>query len=427
MLKLIFAACLVLSSLSSSPARAEELLLQHAKLVDPSKRTIQLTDILIRDGKITSASNNHNQPDRTIDLHGKYVIPGLIDLHVHFSHNPLPNGKAELFDVHEAARADLYCGVCAFLDLANGHYDRLFEQRDLQRSDPVKFADESDIYCAGGAFGNWNLSSTSVTPSKIDDYIRKWKPDVIKLIYGKNTLDREKLAAAIGAANKMGVKTVVHIGSWSHAQDAIESGATAVTHFFDDEPIPEKLAEIWSKSKTLSIPTMAVQCDMANFTSHPKLLDSPLLKQIESPAALQSFSNSKHYCEKAQETLEWQQDDLKNDMESFHRLKDLNVPMLAGSDCGNIGTFQGYSLHRELKIMQDAGYTSWQALAAGTTAAADFLGRPSGIKDGDIAELVILDADPTADISNTQKIFATVHHGKLLDRQALLTLVKNRS
>ena len=60
----------------------------------------------------------------------------------------------------------------------------------------------------------------------------------------------EILAKAIKGAKKKGVKTVVHIGSWEHGQDAIESGATAVTHFFDDQVIPNEVLKVWAKSKT---------------------------------------------------------------------------------------------------------------------------------------------------------------------------------
>lgn len=418
---------LALSFTMACPAWSYDLLLKNGKLVDPDKRTVQSTDLLIRDGKVTLNQTSDRAPEKTIDLEGKWVIPGLIDLHDHFSYNPLANGDDELFDVHETARVMLYCGVVAFLDLANGHYDKLFGERDKQRAAPDSFSDESDIYCAGAAFGRWNLSSPSATPGKIADYIKQWQPDVIKLIYGRNTLDRAQLAAAIGAANKAGVKSVVHIGSWQHAQDAIDSGATAVTHFFDDEVIPWSVARVWSKSKTVSIPTMAVQCDMANFVAHPSLLHSPLLQEIETPKALATFTDRAHFCQKAKDTLQWQEEDLNNDMTSFRRLQKLKVPMLAGSDSCNMGTFQGFSLHRELKIFQDAGYSPWEALAAGTTGAAKFLGRATGIASGDTAELVILDANPIADVDNTEKIFAIVHHGKLLDRKALLTRVRQRT
>jgi imidazolonepropionase-like amidohydrolase len=165
---------------------------------------------------------------------------------------------------------------------------------------------------------------------------------------------------------------------------------------------------------------MAVQMDMANFTADPSLLDSPLLHELESKSAIDSFRHKRSFCKTAVFTLQWQRDDKSNDIASFGKLHAASVPMLAGSDTNNMGTIQGFSLHREIKIMQDCGYTPWEALASATTRASQFLHRPSGFKPGEEAELLILDADPTVSIANTQKIFGVVHHGNLIDRPSIL-------
>ena len=95
------------------------------------------------------------------------MIPGLVDLHVHFSGNPLPNGEREDFDLHQTARRMLYCGVTAFLDLATNEPDKFFAARDQQRADLAASADEADIHGAGAAFGKWNLESAATsTPLK---------------------------------------------------------------------------------------------------------------------------------------------------------------------------------------------------------------------------------------------------------------------
>src|SRR6185369_11521354 len=120
---------------------------------------------------------------------------------------------------------------------------------------------------------------------------------------------------------------------------------------------------------TVSIPTMAVQCDMANFVSDPSLLQSSLLKSITSEENIRSYANPKIFASDGRVTLRWQKQDIKNDEESFKKLAAAGLEMLAGSDTNNQGTFQGFSLHRDIKIMQDCGYSPWQALAAGTTKA----------------------------------------------------------
>ncbi len=237
----------------AQPACAESLTLKNARLVDPEHHSIEQRDIIIKDGIVQAASGlksdgNQGPNDKVIDLEGKWVIPGLIDLHVHRNGNILPDGRHEELGTERASKIMLYCGVVAFLDLAAHDYEKLFNARDRQRSDLHASCNESDIYCAGAAFGHWNMASAAEAPQVISNYIKKWKPDVIKLIYGRDTLDKPMLAAAVGAANKADVKTVVHIGSWQHAQDAIESGATCVTHFFDDEVIPDDIVEIWCQA-----------------------------------------------------------------------------------------------------------------------------------------------------------------------------------
>lgn len=408
----------LLSVLCAASAQADSLLLQNANVVDPNSKTIQKRDILILDGRITAKNSSVEKKYRTIDLAGKYIIPGLIDLHVHCGGNPFPDGSYEDLGPERTAKAMLYAGVVAYLDLFYSDFAQIFRSRNLQQTEPSKHRDEASIYCAGTGWGNWNL--TKDPQAAIESYIDRWKPDVIKLIYGREGLDKVNLAKAIKGAKKKGVKTVVHIGSWEHGQDAIESGATAVTHFFDDQVIPNEVLKVWAKSKTISIPTMAVQCDLANLTSKPLLLKSKILGGLEPASRLATYLHKEKFTKKSLATLKWQKEDMQNDMKSFKRLADAHVQILAGSDTGNPGTIQGFSLHREMKLMQDAGYSTWDALASATTKAAAFLGRPSGIKDGDIAELVILDANPIQDIANTQKVHNVIHYGNIIDRSALL-------
>lgn len=408
----------LLSVLTVTPAFADSLLLQNANVVDPKSKTIQKRDILILDGRITAPNTKLPKTYRTLNMAGKYIIPGLIDLHVHCMGNSFPDGQHEDLSPELTARAMLFSGVVAYLDLFYGDFAQIFRSRNLQRTEPSKHHEEADIYCAGTGWGNWNL--TRDPQAAVESYIDRWKPDVIKLIYGREGLDKGNLLKAIKGARSKGVKTVVHIGSWEHAQDAIEGGATVVTHFFDDEVIPPDVLRSWVKAKAISIPTMAAQCELANLTSKPSLLKNPILNGLQPASRTNSFAHKDKFTKKALETLKWQKDDHANDMKSLKKLADAHVPILAGSDTGNLGTIQGFSLHREIKIMQDAGCSTWDALAAATTGAADFLGRPSGIKNGDVAELVILDANPITDIANTMKINGVVHHGNLIDRSALV-------
>jgi imidazolonepropionase-like amidohydrolase len=98
------------------------------------------------------------------------------------------------------------------------------------------------------------------------------------------------------------------------------------------------------------------------------------------------------------------------------------VPMLAGTDTGNAYVFPGFSLHEELALMVQAGATPLQALRSATRNPAKFMhstDRYGAIAAGKVADLVLLEADPLADIHNTSKISAVFLAGKSFDRPAL--------
>ncbi len=106
------------------------------------------------------------------------------------------------------------------------------------------------------------------------------------------------------------------------------------------------------------------------------------------------------------------------------------VPILAGTDVLNPYCFPGFSLHDELALLVEAGLTPMEALQAATRNPAIFLKATDSlgtIAAGKLADLVLLDADPIADIHNTTKINAVVLDGQLLDqaaRQRLLDFVR---
>jgi imidazolonepropionase-like amidohydrolase len=104
------------------------------------------------------------------------------------------------------------------------------------------------------------------------------------------------------------------------------------------------------------------------------------------------------------------------------RLRDAGVGILAGTDMPNLLTAAGFSLHEELRTLRDAGLSNLEALRSATIAPARFLGALDSlgtVERGKVADLVLLDADPLADIGNTSRIRAVVVRGRLLERADL--------
>ncbi|MDQ3116270.1 MAG: amidohydrolase family protein [Verrucomicrobiota bacterium] len=120
----------------------------------------------------------------------------------------------------------------------------------------------------------------------------------------------------------------------------------------------------------------------------------------------------------------WYLSQFQNDLKIARALHAAGVQMMAGSDSLDPLNFPGPSLHDELKLLTEIGLTPLEALQAATSGPAHFLeasgaGGWGSIQPGRVADLVLLEADPLADIANTRKIASVVVAGKFLDRAAL--------
>jgi hypothetical protein len=107
---------------------------------------------------------------------------------------------------------------------------------------------------------------------------------------------------------------------------------------------------------------------------------------------------------------------------AFAELVSAGAKFVAGTDVPVFPLVPGFSLHDELQLLHEIGLSPLQALQAATrnaAAAAGMLGEVGTIEEGKIADLVLLDGDPLADLGNTTRIVAVITRGRLLDRATL--------
>jgi imidazolonepropionase-like amidohydrolase len=388
-------------------AAAGGLCLTGARLVDPERRTITPGDVAIADGRIQAVGPRvaARCQGKALRLDGLYVVPGFIDLHVHGWGNPSPTGDAEEDPGREVvARTVVRAGVLATADLA-GAGEAGLALRDRLRGSP----EHADLFVAGTLFraagGDVAAKVAALAPRR---------PDLVKL-FARGEGRAATLGAAVAEARRRGWKTVVHIDDWAGARAAVEAGASAITHFEDEVTIPEDLVRAMAAKGIAAIPTMAVQCDLARIAADQGLLDDPLLGRVTTPALRDQYRAPDRFEDKARYWVRWQREGcVPHDFVSLRRLHGAGVRLLAGADTGNLGTFQGWSLHREMELMAEAGVPAWDALRAATTEAARFLGLPWGLRPGAQASLVVLEASPLEAIRNTRRIRAVVHHGRVV-------------
>jgi imidazolonepropionase-like amidohydrolase len=415
------------TAIATEPA----LLLKNAHVVDPERRQERVANVLVRDGKLVSVLDAppSDFQGEVVDLTGKFLIPGLVDAHVHSWGNRAPvSDPDERFGPEETARRMLCAGVTAFLDLGSER-ETIFALRKKLRDQRALGA---DLYAAGPVFigvgGSRGKDGPLVAQTPADakqrlDELARDRPDVVKIIFDgsgkRRTMSADVMRALVEHARELGLKTVVHIGTIEDMREAAEAGATAITHLDDTADLPEDVAQRMAAQHVYSIPTMAVQQDFLDILEDHRILDNPLLRAVSSEANLARYRalDPQEYADCP--TCRWQREGRRHYSVSLQRLQRAGVPIVAGSDTGNLGTFQGFSLHRELILLHQGGLDTWDALAAGTSRAAALLGLDLGFRAGADASFVVLGASPVADIANTQAIERVLFHGRWVDRAAL--------
>ncbi len=418
-------------------ATAQVVAFENAHIVDPINETIVEGTIIVRNGRIEELVTKTPKgfTGERIDLGNRWVIPGLVDIHTHSFGNMSPGGAPQMLGTAGVADVALYSGVTAFLDLFNLE-DTILSYRDAQRrgehGGATVFASGPCLTATNGHCSEYGIPTRIVdTPEdarrEVDALAAK-QPDVIKIVYDNQTygtrrmptVDRATLQAVVEAARRHNLKTIVHIGTWDDVRDAVEVGAAAVTHTPGPMLPPADLISAMVDAGTYHIPTLAVQGDYSRIVDDGTLLDNPLLMAVTTPALLDAYRPTGGPPAQMEGWLTWQRTLVDANKDAVKALADAGVPMMTGTDGGNFGVFQGYSVHRELQLLVAAGLSPWEALRAATTNAAAFLEQDWGFAPGDEATFVVLDQSPIEDIAHTTQVQSVVQRGVVVDREGLL-------
>jgi imidazolonepropionase-like amidohydrolase len=232
-------------------------------------------------------------------------------------------------------------------------------------------------------------------------------------------MDRSTMTTIVDAAHRHDLKTVVHVETWNGAHETIAAGVDAITHT-PPSPLPDSTLAAMQERGTAWIPTLAVHTELSHWIQHPDALNNDLLRAVADSALLAAYRDTSGMPNQIQSWLDRQAEHRDARFRAVQKGAEAGIPLLAGTDAGNPGLFQGYSLHRELVLLTQAGLSNWDALAAATTTPGRFLDAPYGLQPGDRANLLVLNASPLDDIRHTQSISRVIHHGRVVDRPALL-------
>lgn len=422
MLRVISLALLVLTAaLVPAQQRSHEpFVVRNARVFD-GERTLEAHDVLVVDGRIATVGEDLDAPDgaREIDGAGRTLLPGLIDAHTHTI-------SAEVLE------QSLAMGVTSELDMF-ASWQMVKSLRRAQEADGAP--NRADLFSAGtlvtapGGHGTqFGVPIPTITEDDdaqafVDARIEEGS-DYIKIVYDTGepydisfpTISKETLGEVIEAAHARGKMAVVHISSLDDARDAIELGADGLVHVFfeqlDDAAIAAFVDLVVEKGAFV-IPTLTVLESVTGRPSGAGLIEDERVAAYLSQASLaglrQSFPGTKDG-DRA----------FASSKRAVRALSSAGVPILAGSDAPNPGTTHGASVHREMELLVDAGLRPIDALRAATSVPAEQFGLTDrgAVRAGLRADLVLVEGDPTRDVTATRAIVSVWKRGVELDRAA---------
>jgi imidazolonepropionase-like amidohydrolase len=409
----------------------DTLVLTGFSLIDGTGRPAAPNSaMIVEDGRIrwVGPAADLKAPAGTarLDLSGKYVMPGIINLHGHLG-NVVGLTQDPALYTRQTVEHDLQTyasyGVTTMLSLGIDK-DLIFDVRADQRKGRPTMA---RVFTAGlglvykGGFGGGLTLPGVPTPiidsaSEVDaavaeqarkgvDLLKFWTDDA----YGSvKRMPFEIADAIIKSGHAHGLRVIAHVFYLEDAKHLAASGVDALAHSVRDQPVDQELIDVMKRNGTwLASASLTRELALASYATTPPFLSDPFFARATTPDVRETLASPEYQRKMAADP------NLRKypiagavEMKNLKALADAGVRYGFGTDTGVPGRFQGYFEHLELARMVEAGLTPMQAITAATGSAAEFLrAKDLGtLEAGKWADFIVLQRDPLADISNSQTI-----------------------
>lgn len=419
---------------------AETLLIENVTLIDGTGQPpVAGVSVLIDEDRIGRISRDSiTAPDgtRRIDGTGQYLIPGLMDLHIHLQGavDLGPEGLTRSEDRGKGIRAlhsYIYSGVTSVYDAGNVP-DYILGLRDEERRGklvaPRIFATGAIVTYPGSHGSNEFGTQVDSWPEAIpalDAHIAG-EPDILKLTFEERgwgarpmipILPVDLMQRIIQYYNDRGIRTTVHTSSEYRARQAIFAGVDTLAHPIIQGPITEDFARLMGAKKIPMVTTLTIGENYSRLAEHPEYLDEPLYQATLTSEEIDTLKTEKRKEYQERKWTWWMKIMTTIAQENVQKINAAGGVLVAGTD-----QTTGPALHRELELMADAGISPSDIIRIATLNGAIYLGKEhdlGSIEEGKIADLVLLAADPTLDINNAKQIVQVIKGGRLIDRSKL--------
>jgi imidazolonepropionase-like amidohydrolase len=404
-----------------------------------------------------------------IDGTGKYLMPGMTDAHVHFFQSGGLYTRPDVLDFRkyvpynkeiEAGHQNmeallkryLMAGITSVIDV--GATYNFLKLRDslsgnkllpsVYMTGPLLTTYKPQVFIGLKNDEPFRLVSTIEDARKAINEQLPYRPDFIKIWYivslGKDGVEAEArkyeplIKEIIQEAHKNKLKVAVHATERVAAQIAVQNGCDFLVHNIEDEVVSDSFVQLLKAGKVILSPTLTVMDNYYNTFGQKINYNTYDLKNSD-PEAIGSIYDIKHLSNAVIPTLKQRFDQpqmkariLRTDSirrVNLKKLIDGGVVIAAGTDAGNIGTQHASSFKNELKLMQESGLSIWQVLQSATISPAKILDKEmvsGSITKGKIADMILLNADPTKSLENLTAINRVFKNGNVLDPENLVSI-----
>lgn len=445
----------------SAEGKTDTQVLNGATVFDGKGNRIDNAVLVIENGSITYLGADQQvipKNAEVIDVSGKFITPGLVDAHIHFFQTAFFDSRPDAFDIRDSIPYEevvtyqkenagtyfetyLRSGVTAVYDV--GDFGWTIELAKRFKNDSLAL----HIAAAGPLL-------TPVPPEYISIFntdedtvmihlgdpkigvdhvnrISKMGATGVKIwsVAVNDSVFMESLEATAKAIENAGNQLIVHATSLDQAKAALRLNAKLLVHSVEDAPVDQEFLDLSKKNGTYYNPTLvvydgylntykAILGDGFDIIDPNGVVDRRTKTLLQGAASFKNFHNdttlARRRIESGKQRAEFRDSIMTLNLKKVHQA---GIPIVVGTDAGNPGTLHGISIYDEMEAIQDAGIPALDIITMATKNGAEVMRRGNDfgtLEKGKLADLIILEKDPSQNISNMRTITHVMRSGNLM-------------
>jgi len=417
-------------------AAAGPTLFEGARLIVGDGRVIERSAFVVDNGRFTGVGQQDTVTAPAgasrVDLSGKTVIPGLIDVHTHLGYRRGATFLAENFtrdtildELNQFATRGVVAVASAGTDrgdltlrlrLAPPQHGAILRTagRGLAPPDAGPAPPMRDAPYGVSTEDEARKDVRELAEQKVD-FVKIWVDDRNGTV---KKLSPELYRAIIDEAHKHNLRVFAHIGTLADAKDLLRSGLDGFLHPVRDRDVDEELLRLLKERPNVFFALTLFAPRLATYTARPAWLDEALRGGAASPEEVARLGDA--VAARTPEAAAAAREEWERLARNVAKLNAAGVRLALGTDVGgaSAGGLFGWTEHIELEHMVAAGLTPAQAIVAATRTPAGILrlDRLGAVAAGKSADFIVLDANPLENIANTRRIARVYLRGQEVPR-----------